>query len=207
MLDQAAAAEELVLVSKSLRLDAERAAALRSFFDIGQEPSSIAAMQVFSAHAAVLIRGAILEAIALAVSRMLDRGGSDKHTLEKARELAAVPGVKDQFSCEEAQSAFEKFDSILAQLQSMEIRNKIRAMRDFAIAHKIPTKFKAADRPLFDDLWVVYGMAIEAVEALGVATKTVDVSMKSVAEVWDSRNRFYWNQLIAGSAFHPKIEQ
>lgn len=202
-----AAVEELLLVSKSLRLDAERAAALHSFFDIGQEASSVAAMQVFSADAAALVRGAILEAIALAVSRMLDRGGSDKHTLEKARELAAIPGVMEQFSGQEARSAFENFNSILENLQSLEIRNKIRAMRNFAIAHKIPSKFKAEDRPRFDDLWTVYGLAVEAVEALGIATKTVSVSMRTVADVWDGRNRFYWNQLIAGSAHHPKIGQ
>lgn len=198
--------EELISVSKSLRLDAERAVALRSFFEIGQEAPSTTAVRVFSGDAAVLLRGAVLEAIALAVSRMLDRGGSDKHTLEKAQELASIPKVIEAFTTERCRDAFDQFAIIVGKLKSLEIRNKIRAMRDFAIAHKIPGKFKPADRPQMDDLWMVHQLSIDAVEALGIATDTVSVSMKNVAEVWDARNRFYWNQLIVGASFNPPID-
>lgn len=187
-------------------MDAERAVALRSFFEIGQEAASVAAVRVFSGDTAVLVRGAVLEAIALAVSRMLDRGGSDKHTLEKAQELASVPNVTEAFTTESCRNGFDQFAAMVARLKSLEIRDKIRAMRDFAIAHKIPSKFKPTDRPQMDDLWTVYQLSIDAVEVLGIATGTVSVSMKNVAEVWDARNRFYWNQLIAGASFNPPID-
>jgi hypothetical protein len=198
--------EELIAVSKSLRTNAERAVALRSFFDLGQEPASIASVQVLSSDAAVLVRGAILEGAALAISRMLDPGGSDKHTLEKAYDLLSVPGVRERFEGEGSRLAFDRYRALVEQLRDMDARKKIKAMRDYAMAHMIPGKFKPEDRPQFDDLWRVYQIAIGAVEELGVATKTVGVAMRAVSETWNMRNRFYWNQLILGARYHPKLE-
>jgi len=190
-------AEKLREVSKDLRLDAERAIALRSFFNIGQESASIAAIGAFhGGHAAVLIRGAVLESIVLAVSRMCDPGRSDKHTIAKARELAERPGVIGVFNAQISQLAFTSFVNCAAGLESLDAGKKLRAMRNYVVAHKIPLKFQPSERPLFEDLWAVFDVAVEAVGHLGIATQTVSVDMANVAEVWDARNRFYWNKLI-----------
>jgi len=198
---QLAAAEvaaKLIEVSKTLRLDAERAIALRSFFNIGQEPTSIAAVNAFGgADAAELLRGAVLESIVLAVLRMCDPGGSDKHTISRARELAEAPGVTETFSGQDSEQAFVRFAKSATELESLDAHKKLRAMRNYAVAHKIPTKFQPSGRPLFEDLWKVLELAVEAVGHLGVATQTVGVSMGNVAEVWDARNRFYSNKLIS----------
>lgn len=187
---------KLIEVSKDLRLDAERAIALRSFFNIGQEPASIAAVGAFhGGHTAVLVRGAVLESIVLAVSRMCDPGGSDKHTIAKARELTETPGATGVFTGQTSQLAFTSFLSCAAELESLDAGKKLRAMRNYVLAHKIPLKFQPSERPLFEDLWAVFDVAVEAVGHLGIATQTVAVDMANVAEVWDARNRFYWNKL------------
>jgi hypothetical protein len=139
--------EFLTAIDRSLRVDAERAIALMIFFQFGNEMKTVEAVRGSEiARGAILVRSAGLESLILALPRMCDPGGSEKHSIFRASEVLSQSDVWEHFAQNGDEDSLKLFMSKAAELRSEATLTRIKNLRDYRIAHSIPQKFDLVDK-------------------------------------------------------------
>lgn len=189
-------AADVINAAQELRAQGVRAVALQTHLKVGNEQASVDALSTTEeGHTATLIRGAVMESLVLAIQRMSDPGGSDKMTLAKVAELVQKPATRPDIDTLSSAADVDAFLSAVAALGASDALKRLRAVRNYRVAHLIPSKNAQA---FYDDLSAGLQVVLDAAYLLAVCTGIASVSFDADRQVWEERTRTYWRRLMAG---------
>ena len=195
-------AERIREIAQVLRLEAVRIIALERYIDTGDTQATLDALNtVKEGYAVRLIRGAAVEAIAVACTRACDRvdSKSDRHSIPVAKKLL---GNKSTFELVATppgnREALVRFMSFADEISVSYPHETLRAFRDYRIAHNLPKQFSDADKAQINHLWDLEEGVLKAIYNLSVGTGINLVSMDAEARIWGERCEAYWRRLLAG---------
>jgi hypothetical protein len=189
-------ATDVINAAQELRAQGVRAVALQTHLEVGNESESVAALSNSEeGHAATLVRGAVVESLVLAIQRMSDPGRSDKVTLAKVAELIQAPATRPDINRLSSAADVDAFLAAVAALDASGALKRLRAVRNYRVAHLIPSKNAQA---FYDDLSAGLQVVLDATYLLVVCTGISSVAFAAEKQVWEERTRTYWRRLMDG---------
>jgi hypothetical protein len=195
----ALAAERARKIAVLLRKDAERLVALKCCFDTGNTKAVADALGLFEEGTVVtLLRGAALEAMALACAKAWDKAGPDRYTIPSAAALIATPATPEILAFGGSMEALDTFKRLVGEMTEDHARLRLRNLRNFRLAHHIPDKLAKVDQAKIMDLWEIIDETLQTIYWLGCGTGVITVSFDAVASVWNKRCAAYWRRLLKG---------
>jgi hypothetical protein len=198
--------QEVLDIAVELRTQGVRAVALHTNLEIGNEQASVDGLsQSYEGRAATVIRGAIIESLVMVTQRMSDPGNSDKLTIAKAAQLLQDPATRSQVGARGDATSITLFLDAAKAMETNAALKRLRKVRNFAIAHLIPSKReKAFHADVAEGLKVV----LDVTHLLSVGAGTVAMTFDPDRQVWSDRNRAYWNRLLASPSIpDPEISR
>jgi hypothetical protein len=174
----------------------DEAVAIIEFLEAGNTPEAEAAFEPGSGHIPILVRKAMKQRLLMSIMRMYDNPGSDRETLPRAFELLGEPTVY-QAVCVRGDKL--RLDAAIARrklMQSDPALAEMRTVRDYELAHTIPSKAGKA-RPRIMDFFCVARQTITLTEELAAGGGIVSVSWDHARGIWAERATAYWARLIA----------
>lgn len=186
-------------IAKLCYLACDEAVAIIEFLEAGNTPEVEAAFERGSGHILILVRKAMMQRLLMSIMRMYDKPGSDRETLPRAFELLDEPTVY-QAICNLGDKL--RLDAAIARwkvMQSDPALTEMRSVRDYELAHTIPSKAGKA-RPRIMDFFCVARQTITLAEELAAGTGIASVSLDHARGIWAERATTYWARLIATPA-------
>ena len=176
--------------------DCDEAVAIIEYLEAGNSHDAEAAFLDGHGHLPLLIRKAMMQRLLMSIMRMYDKRHIDRETLPRAFELLNNPIV---YRAVCAQGIGLRLDAAIARWKVMQIDpvlTKMRAVRDYELAHTIPSKAGEA-RPRTMDFFCIARQTIALIEELAAGSGVVSVSFEHARGIWAQRAEAYWARLIA----------
>jgi len=186
-------------IAKLCYLACDEAVAIIEFLETGDTPEVEAAFEHGSGHIPMLVQKAMMQRLLMSIMRMYDKPGSDRETLPRAFELLDKPTVY-QAVCVRGEKL--RLDAAIARwklMQSDPALAEMRTVRDYELAHTIPSKAGNA-RPRIMDFFCVARQTITLTEELAAGGGIVSVSLDHARGIWAERATAYWVRLIGSSS-------
>lgn len=186
-------------IAKLCYLACDEAVAIIEFLEAGNTPEVEVAFASGGGHFPILVRKAMMQRLLMSIMRMFDTPGSDRETLPRAFELLensavyqAVCTLGDSFRLN---AAVERWKLMQVDPALVEMRT----VRDYELAHTIPSKAGKA-RPRIMDFFCVARQTITLAEDLAAGSGIAFVSLEHARKIWAARATPYWASLIATPA-------
>jgi hypothetical protein len=182
--------------------DCDEAVGIIEFLEAG---NTLQAEMAFEreGHIPLLLRAAMMQRLLMSIMRMHDKPGFDRETLSRAFELLADHSVYS-FVAEKGagtrlQAAMARWELLLSDPALVALRN----VRDFDVAHAIPSK-AGEPRPLIIEVLRVARETIRLTEDLAAGCGVCSVSFAAAQQTWARRAADYWARLISSPAVLPQ---
>lgn len=197
--DPADRAARVLEIAKHLRSEAERMVALKQFFDSGDTEAAAEALGAFEeGTVATLIRGAAIEAAAMACAKACDAAAPARYTIPTATALLTDVATFEAVTARGDRQALSDFVRLAGEIAAGYSHGRLRDLRNYRLAHSIPGELARLDPAKLLHLWNALDDVLRTIYHLGAGTGIITVSFDAVASVWDNRCRAYWRRLIAG---------
>ena len=198
--DPGSRASLVIEIAKHLRSDAERMAALTEFFDAGDTEAAVEALGVYEeGTVATLIRGSVMEAMALACTRACDSARPARYTIPTAKLLLNDAATFEAIVARGGdRRELETFLRLADEIVRDYSHERLRDLRNYRLAHHIPGEFAKADPAKLLHLRNAIDDVLRTIYFLGSGTGITTVSFAAVREVWRKRCDAYWDRLLKG---------
>jgi AbiU2 len=174
--------------------DCDEAVGIMEFLQAGNTPEAEMAFGG-EGHIAILLRNAMMQRLLMSTMRMHDKPGSDRENLRRAFELLAEDAVYLSVAANgddaRLKAAVAGWDLLSRDPALVALRN----VRDFDVAHTIPSK-AGEPRPLILELFRVAKETIKLTEDLAAGSGVCSVSFGAAHQNWARRAADYWVRLI-----------
>jgi hypothetical protein len=182
-------------IVKLCYLACDEGVAIIEFLEAGNTAEVEAAFEHGNGYLPILVRKAMMQRLLMSIMRMYDKPGSDRETLPRAFELLDDPIVYQAVcSCGDK----PQLDAAIARWKLM--RNdptltEMRTVRDYELAHTIPSKAGQA-RPRIMDSLCVARQTITLAEELAAGTGIASVSLDHAKGIWAQQATVYWANFL-----------
>jgi hypothetical protein len=183
-------------IAKLCYVACDEAIAIIELLEAGNTPEIESAFEHASGHIPMLVRKAMMQRLLMSIMRMYDKPGSDRETLPRAFELLNEQTVHLAVS---TRGAKPRLDAAMAEwklMQSDPALAEMRTVRDYELAHTIPSK-AGKTRPRIIDFLCVARQTITLAEDLAAGAGVVSVSLENARGIWAERAAAYWARLVS----------
>ncbi|MGH9173302.1 MAG: hypothetical protein ACRD1H_03035 [Vicinamibacterales bacterium] len=174
--------------------DCDEAVGIIQFLEAGNTPQAEMAFEG-QGHFPILLRKAMMQRLLLSIMRMYDKPGSDRETLCRALEIlkhrAVYSSVARNGDEGRLKAAVARWELLSRDPALVTLRN----VRDFDVAHTIPSKAHEP-RPRNKEFLCLARETIRLVEDLAAGCGVCSVSLDAAKEIWARRAADYWARLI-----------
>jgi hypothetical protein len=183
-------------IAKLCYLDCHEAVGIVEFLEAGNSPEVSAAFEPGSGYVPNLITKAMTQRLLMSLMRMYDRPGSDRETLPRAFELLKHADVFDAIRSRGDEARLERAIDRWKILENDPTLREIRTIRDYELAHNIPSMAgKATPRRM--NFFRVVRETIVLVEDLAAGAGIAFVSLDhATRQIWAKRATAYWHRLV-----------
>jgi len=179
--------------------ECDEAVAIMEFLEAGNTRQAEMAFAEGEGHVPILLRNAMMQRLLMSIMRMHDKPGSDRETLRRAFELladdAVYSSVVENGDDARLKAAVARWNLLSRDPALVALRN----VRDFDVAHAIPSK-AGEPRPLILELHRVARETIRLAEDLAAGCGVCFVSLDAAKTTWARRTADYWARLIRVSS-------
>jgi hypothetical protein len=184
-------------IAKLCYLACDEAVAIIEFLEPGNAAELEAAFERGSGHLPILVRKAMMQRLLMAIMRMYDQPGSDRETLPRAFELLGAPNVYQTICSGGDKLQLDAAIELWTVMQNDPELTKMRTVRNFELAHTIPSKAGKA-RPQTMNFLRVTQHTITLAEKLAAGTGITCVSLDHAKGTWAQRATAYWSHFLPG---------
>lgn len=183
-------------IAKLCYLACDEAVAIVEFLEASNTAEAEATFERGNGHIPILIRKAMMQRLLMSIMRMYDNPGSDRETLPRAFEI-----LDDRTVYQAVCSCGDKLrlDAAIARWKAMQndpLLTEMRTVRDYELAHTIPSKAGKA-RPRIMDSFCVARQTIMLAEELAAGTGIASVSLDHAKGIWAQRAAAYWAHFLS----------
>ena len=185
-------APKVMQIISKLRIDIQDVVFCRLFLEQGNDPKVIEALNTSGSgkKTILLIRGAIVQRLVMALMRMHDRKSGDRDCLAQVFHLLSDTDERARMTRHGGDGQIDEAHRIWKSLDESSLQS-FRRSRDFEIAHSIMVKL-GPDKPRWGDLLKLCKETENIIECLsdGVGACTVplkhhaDFSIKDINQYW-----------------------
>ena len=186
-------ADRIRRIAATCYQESDEAVAIIEFLEAGNTRAS--EISVCGRHIPVLLRKAMMQRLLMSVMRMHDKPGADRETLRRAFELLADHAVYASVAEKGDGARLEAAVARWGLLTCDPALGALRNVRDFDLAHTIPSK-AGEQRPLVMEFLSVARETIRLAEDLAAGCGVCSVSLNTAREIWARRAADYWERLI-----------
>jgi hypothetical protein len=173
----------------------DEAVGIIEFLEAGNAAELLeAAFERGDGHLLILVRKAMMERLLMSIMRMYDQPGSDRETLPRAFALLGDPNVYQPICSGGDKLQLDAAIELWKVMQKDPTLTKLRTVRDFELAHTIPSK--AGNRPQTEPFLRVAQQTITLAEKLAAGTGIACVSLDHAKGIWAKRATAYWSHFL-----------
>jgi hypothetical protein len=198
-------AERVRKIAKMAYAQADENIGIVTFIEVGNRPSIHRHFKAGEGHVPSLIRGALLERLAMALMRLFDPPGnrkgqadpstSERDSLPVAFALLDDPKIRKAATVRGGANKMATAIALWANLRSDSRVGRLRDARNYTMAHTITAKW-SLNRAIFSDPLSLAGDTEKIVETLASGCGVAGPPLKAAAEIWEDRCKDFWARLV-----------
>ena len=198
--DPAKAREIVVNIAKILWHDADRLIALRCLMETGDDPAKMRPiMDAGHSDIGLLLKGVVVEALVMRCARACDAGDTELHSIPTAKLLLENTKTRAAVAARGDDAAIGHFVRLADEIARNYSHGRVRAFRNYHLAHHLPRKFKATEKASFNHLRNAVDDVIRTIAQLAYGTGIHRLSAEGQEKIWRPRCNALWTQLAAPS--------
>ncbi len=175
--------------------ECDEAVGIIEFLEAGNTQEAQRAFAEGDGHIPILVRKAMMQRLLMSIMRMYDKPGSDRETLCRAFELLTDPAVYSSVTKNGDDARLKVAVARWGLLSREPALVALRNVRDFDVAHTIPSK-AGEPRPRLMEFFCVAQETIKLAEDLAAGCGVCSVSLDAANCIWAERAAAYWARLI-----------
>lgn len=186
-------------IAELLRREGVRIVGLEQFYKAGDTQVAAETLGLYAeGYTAGLVRGTVIEAIAISCMKACDSASADRYTIPTARHLLADPVVFTEVAAGGDRIALDHFMHLADDVAKDYSTGRLRDFRNYRLAHNIPEEFAKVPTAKLLHLWQGTELALQTIYHLVAGTGLATVSFDADASVWRERCEAYWYRLVQG---------